>query len=666
VTLPTLALCMVISDGDHDLGPGVESVRDIVDYWVVCDTGTSARTYESIAELLAGTPGELHRRRWVDVGYNHSELLDLARNKAEYLLVLDPGMLVRCEGPMPKLIEDAYVVRDLASPGVRHRRIVRGSRRWWYTDSLQTNGQFTEAELDDLTVLHNRDDDAHRRMLLRDLGVLKRDAATGRGSAATAFRIAETLRELGRNRSAIEWYRRRVELGGWEQEVFYANLQEGTLRAGEDFASAVPVLLEAWERRPTRAEPLFELARGYRGQNNPALCYLFAQRGLEIPSPSDTLFVHSWVYAWGLRLERAWAAGKLGRTQEALDDLRSVLGTDGVPVHAVRAAGDWLIQLSAAGPPCPATAAPTRSLASLVPPLKMGELRLDIRPAWPIFNPSIASDGSHFKMVVRSANYLLGVNTPIEGGIIRNINYLVDLDADLAVHAVHALDDGPSELRRYPSTIIGFEDCRLIKVDGRWFASGTVSELNPIERQEIALLEIDGATVTSVRALAGPNPGRAEKNWMPFVHEGQLHFIYTCGPMIVLRCDPRTGGLTLAARSESPPFAAALRGGSQGIPLEDGGYLFVVHEMDQSTGVPVYSHRFMRLSPDLTLVAASRPFTFTGERVEFCGGAATFGATLVLSFAVSDAACYLATLPTIAAVGLLEPAEEVTTWTSAR
>jgi tetratricopeptide (TPR) repeat protein len=650
---------MVVGDGDRRYERALASVRDLVDFWIVCDTGTTARAAGSIPDLLAGIPGELHRRHWVDAGYNHSELMDLARDKADYLLLLDPDMVVRSFGPRPKLVEDAYVLRDLANPGVGHRLIVRGSRQWWFAGSLQTNGLFTEANLEELAIVWEADRDTHRLRLLRDLGALKREVATGHASAATAFYLAETLRDLGRTSSAIEWYRRRVDLGGSDQEVFYANLQEGILRASINFASAVPVLLEAWERRPSRAEPLFELARGYRAQEDPTLCYLFADRGLNVPYPADTLFVHPWIYSWGLRLERAWAAGKLGRRAQALDDLRTVLATEGVPVHAIQAARDWLLALSALDPVEPRDATPTQPLAALVPELKIGQLRLHVRPAWPLFNPSITGDGTGFKMLVRSANYLLGAHTPIEGGVLRNINYLVELDADLGVQSVSAIDDGPADLRRYPSAIIGFEDCRLIKVEGRWFASATVSELNPIQRQEIALIELDGTTVRSVRPLAGPDPGRPEKNWMPFVHDGELHFVYLCGPMIVLRCAHRTGELTLAKQSPSPPLAAALRGGSQGIALEDGGYLFVVHEMEQSTGAAVYSHRFIRVSADLELESASRPFTFTGERVEFCGGAAICGTSLVLSFAVSDATCYLATLPLADALGLLEPAVDV-------
>jgi len=637
----------------------LRSVGQFIDYWVICDTGTGDTRAEIITDLLKDVPGELHRREWFDFGHNRSELMDLARDKADYLLLLDADMTLVHRGPLPELVEDAYLVRDVGVPDSRTPRVVSGSREWWYEGStyevLATNGRFSEAVLDALAIERHTDGESRRLRLLADLGILKRDVASSRSSPRTAFYLAQTLRDLERPEAAIEWYRRRVELGGAEQEVFYANLQEGVLRAASDFFSAVPILLEAFQRRPTRAEPLYELARGYRERGDASLAYLFANQGLAIPLPTDTVFVQRWVYEWALRFERGLAAGQLGRVEEAGQDLRAVLATEGVPREFVVLVRDGLLDLAARGRKAAGPShhhAPT-ALGSLVPELLTGRMDLDVRPAWPSFNPSIAADGDGFKMAVRTANYRIG--HAHDDGIVRNLNYLVTLDATLGVCAVDRIDDAVDGLRRYPSQTLGFEDARLVQLDGRWFASATTCELNPIGRGEIALLELEGAKVTSVHPLAGPNPGRYEKNWMPFVHDGELHFVYTCGPMVVLRRDHRSGRLELAAESESPEPASAFRGSSQGLALGDGGYLFVIHEMDASTGRAVYTHRFISIGPDLALSALSRPFTFTGERVEFCGGAAIRESELVLSFGVSDAASYLAVLPLGAAVDLLEP-----------
>jgi len=664
VTTRSLALCMLVRDDEAIVEQTLRSVRDLIDYWVICDTGSQDRTPDIVTDVLADVPGELHRREWVDFGHNRSELMELALDKAGYLLLLDPDMTLVRSGPLPELVEDAYILREVGDdPANGVPRVVRGSRRWWYEGSthevLATNGRYSEAELDALAIERHIDEATRELMLLRQLDILERDVATGQPAPRTAFNLAETLRYLGRPGPAMEWYRRRVELGDSDQETFYANLQEGSLRAREDFPAAVPILLEAWQRRPTRAEPLYELARGYRERGDSGLAYHFANLGLQIPDPSDTFLVDRWIYAWGLRFERGLAAGQVGSFAEADEDLRAVLETEGVPADFLEIARDGLLELAEDDARWPRRSGGGRApvpLASLVDDVQTGRIHLEVWPPWPIFNPSIAADGDGFSMIVRSRNIRYEHGKPVRlDEQRRTINHLVKLDAALGVTTVDRIDDDPEDFHRHEAPYLGFQDLRLIEAKGRWFAIGNSWELSTFHGHEMALLELDGARVTGVHRLVGPDPERREKNWMPFVHAGELHFVYACGPMVVFRFDRRTGGITLAAQSESPGLASPFRGGSQGLALDDGGYLFVVHEMYYEIGVKSYLHRFIRIGPDLRLSAVSRPFTFTDQVREFCAGAAVYGSELVLSFGVRHTEAWLAVVPLAGALDLLEP-----------
>jgi hypothetical protein len=207
---------------------------------------------------------------------------------------------------------------------------------------------------------------------------------------------------------------------------------------------------------------------------------------------------------------------------------------------------------------------------------------------------------------------------------------------------------------RHPVQIQGYEDCRLIEVGGNWFATATVAELNEHGRRQVALLTLDGTDVVQARALRGPHPERHEKNWMPFVRDGELHLVYTCGPTVVLRCDTATGALEVVAESAGPDAARPLRGGSQGVPVDDG-MLFVVHEVRRAPRSLLYLHRFVLIGHDVRLAALSPPFSFTGDHVEFCAGLARHADELVLSFGVSDAAAGLAVVPLGQALAILEP-----------
>ena len=659
MTDASIALCMIVRDEAPILERCLASVADLIDTWVICDTGSSDGTPEVVHSALADVPGRLHERPWVDFGHNRSELMELAQGSADYLLLLDADMTVRREGPLPELSADAYLLREDGGLDFAVMRLVSGDRRWWYEGStheyLATDGSFRQEELAVLAIEHHADGSSRWQKLIRDVGLLKRDIARDPANPRPVFYLAQTYRDLGRRELAIEHYRRRVEMGGWDEEVFYAALQEGLLRAEEDLPAAVPVLLEAWERRPSRAEPLHALARAYRQRGDHAAAHLFASRGLEIAYPSDVLFIHRWTYEWGLRLERALAAAGLGRLDEARADLDALLELD-LPEHVREYAADCLEQVNERRRPGgmgrTGTGAPR--LAAVAPSTRIGEIRIDVRPAWPCFNPSIAADGEGFRMIVRTANYRIEHGVLHEDGILQNINYLVALDAGLGVRAIEPIADRSPGPTRFPSQVQGYEDCRLIQVGDRWLATATVCDTTPEEWREIAVLTLEDPEITSVRPLSRPDPARHEKNWMPFVADGALHVVYSCGPTVVLRCDTDTGAVEEVARHYAPDEAHHFRGGSQGVAL-DAGHLFVIHEVDRAEAMLRYLHRFVLLDGDFALAGISAPFTFTSDRVEFCAGMARHGNDLVLSFGVSDAAAGLAVLSAQDALDLLEP-----------
>ena len=85
-------------DGDREQGYGgynynekfwVNVVKDFIDYWVICDTGSTDDTKSIINSELSGISGELHEVEWVSFGHNRTALLKLCKGKADYLLLID-------------------------------------------------------------------------------------------------------------------------------------------------------------------------------------------------------------------------------------------------------------------------------------------------------------------------------------------------------------------------------------------------------------------------------------------------------------------------------------------------------------------------------------------------------------------------------------------------
>lgn len=99
---PTICLCMIVKNESAVIERCLDSVRDLIDTWVISDTGSTDGTQELIRSALREIPGELHEEPWTDFGHNRSLNIAHARGKADYLLLLDADHVLRRGGPLPR------------------------------------------------------------------------------------------------------------------------------------------------------------------------------------------------------------------------------------------------------------------------------------------------------------------------------------------------------------------------------------------------------------------------------------------------------------------------------------------------------------------------------------------------------------------------------------
>jgi tetratricopeptide (TPR) repeat protein len=139
--------------------------------------------------------------------------------------------------------------------------------------------------------------------------------------ARSVLYLAESYFDSDDFDNARKWYARRVEMGGSDQEVYYAMLRVAESMAQLDAprADVQDAYLKAWEFRPTRAESLYAIAWRYRVDGRYRPGYLFAKSAAEIPVPAtDISFVRSDIYAWRANDEQAICASWIGKHAEAL------------------------------------------------------------------------------------------------------------------------------------------------------------------------------------------------------------------------------------------------------------------------------------------------------------------------------------------------------------
>lgn len=357
----TICLCMIVKDESAIIERCLASVKPLIDHWVICDTGSTDDTPARITRFLEGIPGELHRRPWVNFGVNRTEALAYARGKADYILIVDADMTINAE-PAGKvgLDADSYLLRYTGDLDYRQKLLVSGRRAYHYVgpvhEYIQATGPERVERLDAITVTHHADGSARPIKLQRGVELLSQARAADPNNARTVFYLAQNYRDLDRLDEAVEHYEMRVQMGGWEEEIFYSLYQIALIMSeqSDDWASSMLLFLRAYERRPSRLEPIYHIVQRFRRRKEYQTAILFAEPALSRPYPSDDiLFIHRWMYTYGIPIEYAFCCAAVGRHEQAIEACDRVLARDDIPPRAreeaARIRGDAAARVAARG-----------------------------------------------------------------------------------------------------------------------------------------------------------------------------------------------------------------------------------------------------------------------------------------------------------------------------
>jgi tetratricopeptide (TPR) repeat protein len=336
--MSTICLNMIVKNEAHVIRRCLDSVRPLVDTWVIVDTGSSDGTQDIIREHFRDVPGALFERPWKNFGHNRTEALALARDKADYVLVFDADdvLVMPCGSAMPELTLDAYSLPiQLGSTSYWRTSLVATRLAWRYVgvlhEYLACDSEFSQGRLAELTIRAGIDGGRSQgagttQKYASDARILERALVDEPGNTRYVFYLAQSYRDSGQLQKSLKAYQRRATMGGWDEEVWYSLFEVAKLseRLGMPIATVTERYLAAYQFRPVRAEPLVELARYCRERKQYALAHLFAQRAINIPRPDDVLFLDAATYEWRAIDEFAVASYWIGdyeRGQRACEKL---------------------------------------------------------------------------------------------------------------------------------------------------------------------------------------------------------------------------------------------------------------------------------------------------------------------------------------------------------
>lgn len=627
--------------------------------FVLADTGSTDDTVATATATAAslGLPIHLAPAPWQNFGHNRTLSYKAAQAyaaqagldpKTTYALALDGDMVLSGELPPAPLTAPGYqLIQRAGSLEYANTRLLRLDVPWTCVGATHEywDGP-TIAPLQPATLwIDDRNDGGCKSdKFERDERLLLADLATDPSNCRAHFYLAQTYKCLGRLKDAIAWYKKRISLGGWFEEIWYSMymLVDLHLKLNQ------PEKAEVWAARahaltPYRAEHYYALCKYYREKSVHWKAAHYYHVGKAVRRPPVALFLEAPVYDHLFDYEHTILsyyvnprrADGLLASVEYLSKSHNTLPPHAASVwrnlefYVEQPAGTRIEPLSAAD------RSAAQSGSSFAWPLSL--------PPVGDYTPSSCAYVDPTALNIRYVNYYI---TPegsyiarSEDGIVRTRNY--------NTAAAAFLPDGVDLPAVPDSKVLGLEDVRLFRLaDQTLMFTATTREHAPVPRVLMGIYsQSQSPSYKDVKLLEPPQPTPCEKNWAPIDGAAEPTFVYKWHPLQVGTVDPATNKLAIHTTIQTPVIFDHMRG-STPLYAASGGELWAIVHLVKYDNPRKYFHALIFL--DATTYKVKRyslPFVFEKRQIEYCLAAHITGDMLSATFSRNDAAPAWAHIP---------------------
>lgn len=614
----------------------LETILPIIDYYVICDTGSTDGTPAIIVDFFqdAKIDGVLFHEPFVNFEHNRNIALNACLSApADYILLLDADMRLVVGWYDKEFLghADVYnIFQGNDSLLYNNVRIVRNIEGFAYTGATHEYMNIPSRAVkctiprDILFIDDVGDGGSKEDKFARDINLLERSLTTDPCNGRTHFYLANSYKNTGNFAAALRHYKRRIELGGWIEEIFMSYLEMGACyhELSNDIA-AVNSWLQGYQAHPKRAETLYEIVKHYRWNSKNHLAALFAREAERVVARSDVdtgnfLFLNPAVYTYLLDVEKLIYSMYVG-DKGPLD----------AAVLNVLARGDWSSICNVMSnfkfykyiPEYREEATFTRRAGDSLISSSMSLLR---RHDGYLINQRFVN-----YYILPDGSYVLykDKQSPIE--CIRTINRSITVDFNFKITSLNEFENHLGPPRRYE----GIEDVKIFSSGGKIYFIGTGYRKD--ERLGISYGEYKPRAGNLISTDIVPEWNQnspCEKNWVFAELDGRLVVIYQWHPLIV--GEIKGDVLVKLSEAPTPAYLRHARGSSCGSKLGSEWY-FVVHFVSYESPRHYY-HAIVVLDERLNFKTIGRIFSFEGEPIEYCLGIVVDEDTFTLSYSTWD------------------------------
>ena len=631
--LPKLALNMIVKNESKIITRLFDSLDGIIDCYCICDTGSTDNTVELITNyfLAKGIPGQVIVEPFKNFEYNRTFALQACKGcantvAADYVLLMDADMVLE-RGPQ---FDATQFKLGLQKADVFHLfqgndrfsyknvRIVKNHldiSYWGVTHEVINTPDGTRYDQIDRAVLFIDDigdGGAKSDKFTRDIRLLLEGLQEKPNNDRYTFYLANSYRDNGEREKAIETYKKRIEIGGWFDEVWqsYYNIGRCYSWLGEP-EKAISYWMLAYDYFPKRLENIYEIMNYYRNQSKHKLLYEFycmAMRQLEDVDRSkiDYLFLQNDIYDYKIDYEYTIAGYYYNPDGIDLAALSMfVMCAKNIEPGIMK---NVLSNYKFYSNPLPGQ------------PVLIGAPKMpaDFRtstPALCFHNGQMITNHRQVNYYIDDKGGYINQEQIITHNVItvHNDNSNDDIDSDDEPESF-VLDYNKDLDNRY----VGLEDMRLLEHNNTTYFTANRGLSDGTMRVEYGYIDYENKRVVSSLLTKPDGQTNIEKNWTLFVKDDTVRIVYNWWPMTTYEIGHAN---TLINKREyrTPRFFESVRGSTNGIKVGEETW-FICHVVSYEDR-RYYYHILVAINNTSGEISRwSRLFTFEREKVEYVLG----------------------------------------------
>jgi tetratricopeptide (TPR) repeat protein len=622
---PTLCLNMIVKNESKIITRLFDSVVTIIDSYCICDTGSTDDTVQIIRDYFSNKniPGLIVTEPFKNFCHNRNFALQSALGLSDYVLLMDADMTLEINNFTKKDLnasDSFHILQGNDSYHYQNTRIIRNNGLYSYcgvtheyinVPAKNIMRSFTKQQL---FIKDIGDGGSKSDKFERDIKLLSNGIKDEPNNGRYHFYLANSYYDHGDFKEAIEIYKKHIQLGGWNQEVWYSYYRIGMCYKNiGDIAQAICSWMDGYDYLPDRLEGLCEIITHYRviGKHKLALVfYNLAITALNKKNNTNTyLFLYKDVYTFKLYYEYTIIAAWTGITN-INDELVLYLNN----------CNDSTIQN---------TFSNMKFYKDVLTPIKVITFDSTIQALINGENTVFTSSSSCMIQHANKKDYILNV---------RYVNYHITeqgsyLNCDKHIITINKYAELDNEFTFIKEKLF---DAQV--VDRRYIGVEDVKIFNDIATNKLAFIgtgfhnnnkigivtgdyDVNQNSLVANELTTDFSNSDCEKNWVFVDFKKETHIVYKWNPLQICKLDKSSNKIKLVETRELPRIINHVRGSSSGFTYNTSDNTseiwFVVHLVSYEQPRHYY-HMIAVFDTDMQLLRYSAPFKFDTEPIEYC------------------------------------------------